>query len=124
MKRGRAPCPDGIPAEMLAYLDIFNRSYVLALINKSWEEGKVPESWKRANITCIYRKSDDALSSHYKPVSLLNSLYKLFSKMLHTRSSAFVEPRLRNTQHVFRSNKSTQTPIQVVYRAQQLFHKT
>lgn len=124
MKRLKAPGPDDIPAELLMHLDNYNRSTILALMNKCWVEGKIPISWKKANVACLYKKGDDSLPSNYRPISLLSVLYKLLARMIQIRMATSLDHLIRATQHGFRQKRSTQTPVHLVCRAQELFQKT
>ena len=42
------------------------------LFNRSLEESKFPEEWKKANITVIFKKGDRHTCTNYRPVSFLN----------------------------------------------------
>ena len=42
---------------------------LLILFRKSLEEGVVPEEWKRANVTPIYKKGTKSDPGNYSPVS-------------------------------------------------------
>ena len=55
----------------------------LAIIyTKSLEEGVVPEDWKCANITPIFKKGSKASAGNYRPVSLTSVLCKVMESIL------------------------------------------
>ena len=53
---------------------------LLRIFNLSFSSGIYPKSWKRANVVPIYRKNGNAINDHYKPVSLLSCIGKLFER--------------------------------------------
>ena len=46
-------------------------------------EGKVPDTWKQANITPIFKKDDASNPSNYRPISLLSCIGKVLEKLVH-----------------------------------------
>ena len=53
----------------------------LIFIN-SFESGKLPDKWKRANITPIFKKGTRTLPQNYRPVSLLSVISKIMEKLI------------------------------------------
>ena len=45
--------------------------------------GKVPDIWKQANITPIFKKDDASDPSNYRPISLLSCIGKVLEKLVH-----------------------------------------
>ena len=52
------------------------------LLNTSFNQGKVPQKWKQANVTPIYKKGDRQLVSNYRPISLLSVIGKIQEKVV------------------------------------------
>ena len=57
-------------------------SPLCSLFNKSLYLGKFPSPYKDANVTPVHKKGDLSLVSNYRPISLLNSVAKLFEKLV------------------------------------------
>ena len=57
-------------------------SPLCSLFNKSLSLGKFPSPFKDANVTPVHKKGDLSLVSNYRPISLLNSVAKLFEKLV------------------------------------------
>ena len=88
------------------------------LYNHSWRAGTIPQSWAEAIVVSIYKgKGADTDPSNYRPISLLNTIYKIYAAMLQSRLSAQVENRLRATQFGFRARKGTKHPLFILRRA-------
>ena len=66
----------------------------------------------------IYKgKGADTDPSSYRPISLLNNVYKIFAAMLQKRLTTFAEPYMRPTQYGFRSKRGTRHPLFILRRA-------
>lgn len=75
-----APGADGIEYRDLAKLDPDGK-----LLDRLYEAVwrlEIPSSWKTARTTPIYKKGDPAQMMNYMPISLLSTIYKLFSAQL------------------------------------------
>jgi hypothetical protein len=60
-------------------------SKCFVIFKKSFETGIVPEKWKVAIITALFKKGDKKLASNYRPVSLTSILCKLLEKLIRKR---------------------------------------
>ncbi len=124
-KKGKATGPDEIPADLLSLIDDSNRDELLLLFNKCWNTATIPDHWKEAFVVAIYKnKGHPELPKSYRPISLLNSLYKIYARLIQKRLSNSLEPRIRNRQHGFRKNHSTSDPIHTLRRLMELFEAT
>ncbi len=55
LKLGIAPSTDGIIAKMLKYGGEIVIDWMVWICNLAWEQGKVPEDWRRAIIVPLYK---------------------------------------------------------------------
>ncbi len=55
--------------------------------NRSLQENKVPEDWKIANVTPIYKKGDKSVALNYRPINLT----KIFEKIIRDKLVNFLE---------------------------------
>ena len=60
-----------------------------------------------ARVVPIYKKGDIDDPSNYRPISLLNSTYKIFVSLVRTRIQKAVDSKLSETQFGFPPNRST-----------------
>ena len=80
---GKAAGPDGINNRLLKQLSKPLSNPLSDLFNSSLAHGKVPTTWKEANITPIFKKNDPLEISNYRPISLLNTIGKVLEKIVH-----------------------------------------
>ena len=48
------------------------------------QEGRYPDSWKKANVVPAHKKESKSLIKNYRPISLLPILRKMFEKLIYT----------------------------------------
>ncbi|MBW0517154.1 hypothetical protein O181_056869 [Austropuccinia psidii MF-1] len=83
----KAPGPDGIPNELIKIAETLLTPHLTHLFNACLRQGRFPTQWKGSN-TAIIRKTakDDYTNPNaYRPIALLNTLGKLFEKIINTR---------------------------------------
>ena len=61
------------------------QAIVLRILNDWWSNKYVPAEELKARVILIYKKGDKALIASYRPISLLNSLYKIYATILQRR---------------------------------------
>lgn len=101
--------PDGLPnifpiktADALA-------KPLTTLFNMPIQTGTLPECWKLAFITPIFEKGCKTQVEHYRPITILNALAKVFEKLVFRHIAPFITPLLLAQQHGFMPNRSTVT---------------
>ena len=79
LKRRKTPGPDEVPMECFKELGKTGLMEVLHILNKWWgNEEEMPEEVCQARIALIF-KGDTANQKNYRPISLSNSMYKVFA---------------------------------------------
>ncbi|CAE7256982.1 unnamed protein product, partial [Symbiodinium natans] len=117
LAHNKAAGPDSIPAEAWQWLDDHNQEALLRVLNQALLTATIPDDWHHAIVVEIYKgKGPLTDPASYRPISLLNTSYKLFAKIIHTRLQAALDDRLRETQYGFRATRSTSQPIHIVRR--------
>ena len=83
------------------------------LYEKSMKEGEVPEEWKEANITAIFKKGSKKEPANYRPVSLTSHVGKILEKIIKEELVKYLEENelLYNSQHGFRKKRSCLTNL-------------
>ncbi|CAK1583093.1 unnamed protein product [Parnassius mnemosyne] len=114
LKSDKSPGPDGIPNEALKLARTLLTPVITYLFNIINKEQRVPEQWTKSNIVLLYKKGDPKDIGNYRPISLLPSLYKLFSQCILSRISAKIDRNQPIEQAGFRRGYSTVHHIQAL----------
>ena len=85
------------------------------LFKKSLAEGVVPEDWKRANVSPVYKKGNKNIAENYRQVSLTSQCRKLIESIIHDAIVQLLEANqlLKDSQHGFRTGRLCLTNILV-----------
>ena len=86
----KSPGPDGIPSELYKYFLNILAPILLGVFNEAIENGSLPDFMKEGIISLLYKKKDRKDIRNYRPVTLLNSDYKIFTKILTARLKTVV----------------------------------
>ena len=85
-KRRKAPGPDEIPMEVFKEMNRANLEEVLNILNQWWNEEEIPEEELQARVVWIFKnKGSTSDVENYRPISLTNSIYKIFTAILKKR---------------------------------------
>ena len=86
---------------------------LLTIFKKSLNETCIPDDWKSANITPIYKKGSRALAENYRPVSLTSQTSKMFEAILRDAIVEHLEKNvlITDSQHGFRKGRSCLTNL-------------
>ena len=119
-KNNKQGGPDGIVMELFKWMDTTNRATILQVINQWWTKKSAPDDIFLARVVSIYKKGDSDLPENYRPISLLNSIYKLYMIMIRRRMQDILEQHLCETQYGFRPSRSTSQAIFITRRLQDI----
>ena len=92
------------------------REEVRTILNKWWMDEKIEPEALRARVVHLYKKGNTSDMANYRPISLLNTMYKLFAAIVQTRLANGIDARMHRTQYGFRKARSTQHAIHIIRR--------
>ena len=108
---GKSPGADDHFPELFKFA---GENFIEALrlvINQSWEQGKLPQEWKTANIKFLRKhgKTNYYSPSSYRPISLTSVVCKIMERVILNRLSSYVEGMrlIEDKQEGFRKKHST-----------------
>jgi len=110
LKVSKSPSPNGIPNRVLRHLPKRAVSFIANVFNAVLRTHHHPQAWKHARQISILKPGKDTpLPSSYLPINLLDTIGKLFEKILLARIIYVVKERglLRDEQFGFRPGHST-----------------
>ncbi|KAK4521179.1 uncharacterized protein ATC70_013124 [Mucor velutinosus] len=86
-RRLSSPGPDGLPYEILYLVMKFPpfHDLIQLVYNEALKKGKSPPSWNESVMCLLYKKGDPTDMKNYRPLSLANSDYKLFTRNVNRR---------------------------------------
>ena len=117
MKPKRSFGLDKIPPIVLKYLPDNILEVIATLINRSFQEGTFPNTYKASKVVPIYKnKGSRKNAEQYRPVSLINSMSKIIEKIVYQRISSFLNKKnfFSNKQFGFRKRMSTSHAISLL----------
>jgi hypothetical protein len=94
----KASGPDGISNRILREASHELSQPLCDLFNASLLRRKVPSTWKVAHVSAIFKKGDSSLPNNYRPISLLNTIEKVFERLIfkhlfnHLQANNFLTP--------------------------------
>ena len=105
MDASKACGPDNLPTKLIKMTAAYIAEPLAKILNKSVQEGRYPTKWKHATVKPVFKgKGSPSEPQHYRPISLLPCLSKIFEKLIFARIYAHI------------NNNSLLTPKQSGYR--------
>uniref|UniRef100_A0A803TF39 Reverse transcriptase domain-containing protein n=1 Tax=Anolis carolinensis TaxID=28377 RepID=A0A803TF39_ANOCA len=115
MKTNKAPGPDGLTA---IYYKTFQNEitpYLKKIMNEIRQQKKMPSTWKEANICLIHKENSDPENvKNYRPISLLNVDYKIFSNVIAERFKRFLKDWVKEDQTGFLPDRHQKENVRTV----------
>ena len=118
-KKGKAPGPDGITTDFLKDLNDEALEEIRKMVAKWWKSKEIPNNITLARVVSLYKKGDPEKQENYRPISLLNSFYKIVAAAIQRRLAGSLDTLLMKTQYGFRKNRSTADGLFVAKRMQE-----
>ena len=86
LKRKKACGPDQITAELLQGAGSVGEQMTVKLIQRIWQEGRVPAAMKLANVILVPKTIPPSHNpAEHRPISLLNMWYKVLDNIIKDR---------------------------------------
>lgn len=92
INKGRSPGEDGFVAELYVKLNREVSKLLHKIFNHMWQGGMTPADFSNGFITLVYKnKGCREEVANYRPISLLNSDFKILAKVMVNRCKGIVE---------------------------------
>ena len=113
IKADTAGGPDELSARFLVQITEHIVYPLFVIFRKSLDEGFVPEDWKSAYISPIFKKVNRNSADNYRPVSLTSLICKVFETIIRDSMMHYLEDNglIRDSQHGFRKGRSCLTNL-------------
>lgn len=117
-KKKKTPGPDGLPAEVYIKLSDIILSPFREVINEIRNKEIIPTTWKEATITVIHKQGTDPKEiKNYRPISLINSDYKIFTNILANRLKKVLTQTIHQDQTGFLPQRNMRNNIRTIINA-------
>ena len=113
LKSDKSRGPDGVPTNLVKDATKFIAKPLAMIFNASLATGIVPNVWKLAKITPIFKTGARNEKNNYRPISVLPVFAKLFENIVHDQLSDFLlsNRELTISQFAYRKLHSTITSL-------------
>ena len=91
MKNRKAAGPGGLQIELIKNAPSGVYEILARIFNKCLQGEEIPQEWKKAHITSIYKKGDKRKCENYRGISITSSTGTLYGRILKTRMEATIQ---------------------------------
>ena len=118
LKQNKSAGVDGIGSKMLIELADVIADIFSCLFRKSLSSGDIPDDWKLANVTAIFKKGSKYSPGNYRPVSLTVQLYKVMESLIRDKMVEHLQKQnlISDSQHGLLKNQSCITNLLVFWK--------
>ena len=109
----KATGPDAIPTRFLKEVADKIAPALVLVFQASLNQGRVPEDWKNAHVTPIFKKGDKSIPANYRPISLTSVCCKVLEHIIHSQVMSHLDSHqiLTDQQHGFRKRRSCESQL-------------
>ena len=111
MKSGRACGQDNLPIEVIVKLGVSNIYFLVKLMNKINEEGKVPQELRHSVFMALLKNPKAQDCENFRTNSLMSHVTKILQKVLLHGMTGTLRAEIAECQYGFLSDKSTRNAI-------------
>ena len=114
LKENKAPGPNNITNDLLKNTGEVLQTKLAELFDECLHQFKIPKDWQTVALILLCRTRDKTDLKKLQPISLLNNLYKLFTKIITYRLTEQLDMSQTREQADFRRGYSTIDHLQSV----------
>ena len=109
LKPDKSPGLDNLQPRLLKELSTELSKPLALIFSRSIQDRRVPEDWKKAKISAIFKKGNKAMAGNYRPVSLTSIVCKVLERVIRDRIIEHLEMNslFTSKQYGFMSGRST-----------------
>ena len=109
----KATGPDAIPGRLRKTLCDEVVDTLCTIFQASLDQGIIPQAWKKAYVSPIFKKGDRHKAANYRSISLTSICCKLLEHIVHSHVIPHLDSNhmLNTAQHGFRKYRSCETQL-------------
>jgi len=113
LRADKSPGVDEIHPKLLRELSCAIAKPLAELFQKSLDKGVVPDDWRNANITSLFKKGKKSDAQNYRPISLTSIVCKILESIIKDEILRHLEnfKLIRDSQHGFTKGRSCLTNL-------------
>ncbi|XP_056862412.1 uncharacterized protein LOC130510091 [Raphanus sativus] len=101
LPKNKSGGPDGYSSEFFMATWSVVGAEVTEAIFEFFKSGKILKQWNAANLVLIPKKLNAAVTTDFRPISCLNTVYKVIAKLLASRLKEILPAVVSNSQSAF-----------------------
>ena len=116
MPNNKSPGSDGFPPEFYKMFWVTLGKFVTRSLNHAFQSGEYSTTQKQGVITCLPKQNKDRqLLKNWRPITLLNTDYKIASTVLATRMKSVLPKLIHENQKGFLKGRFIGENTRLVY---------
>lgn len=124
LKADKTPGPDGFSTKFYKVFKEELSENLKELMNEVIKTGESPPTWQEATITLLPKENSDLKSpKNYRLISLLNTDYKLFAKILAERLKEFLKGFIQEDQAGFLPGRQIKDNLRILLNCIEYYDK-
>ena len=114
MKSNKSPGSDGLPVEF--YITFWNdiKTILINALNAAYHLGELSPTQKRGILTLLYKKGDKDALTNWRPISLLNTDYKILAHILANRIKKVINNLISTDQSGYLKGRNIGFNIRII----------
>lgn len=114
LKINKSPGCDGISAEFYKAFWPNIKTLLLDSLNEAYHTGELSPTQKRSVLSLIYKKNDKTLLTNWRPISLLNTDYKILAHVLANRLKKVIAKLIKTDQNGYIKGRNISYNIRLI----------
>ena len=102
---------ESVPAKVIKENSDILTPILQGHFNANISQNDFPETLKAGDISSLYKKDDNFIKKHYRPITVLPSTSKIYERLMESQMKAFARSLLNSLLCGFRQNYSTQQAL-------------
>ena len=115
---------DEIPMEIYLELDDAALGLIPVIVNSWWDNEEMSVDEMEARVVLIFKKCSTAMFEKCRPISLLNTIYKIKAAILQKRIEEGIDQHLQRTLYGFREQRGAADAIALIRRVMEYSEAT
>ena len=114
MKGNKSPGSDGIPVEFYKTFWPHIHSILIESLNYAYDVGELSATQKRGILSLLFKKNDKQMLKNWRPISLLNTDYKLLTHVLANRLKSVIGKIIHTDQNGYIKGRNIAYNIRLI----------